>query len=369
VSRNTIRVRIKSEADLTRAVLETIKVAESIGFDASTGAMLRTAVSELVRNVLKYAGTGDVHIAERREGSKHGIQVTVDDTGPGIRDLEQAMADHFSTSGTLGLGLPGVRRMADEFEIDSAPGRGTKVVFTKWRTAAPSAFRATEPKHYTRFRRRSRSASSKESEPAESPAELDRAPLQIDWGSYGRPCVGERLSGDAAVVEDGGDVLFAAVVDVLGHGPQAHEVSARAEAFLRASWTRSPVDTLMRLHSELKGTRGAAAGIAVVDRQLGEVRYAGVGNTVARTFGSEEAGLHSVDGTLGQSIRSPKIQTIKLTSHGVLLLYTDGVRSSFKLDDYAQLLYESASHISKKVVERFSRSYDDATCLAVRFKR
>jgi anti-sigma regulatory factor (Ser/Thr protein kinase) len=315
--------------------LETVKVAESIGFDASTGAMLRTAVSELVRNVLKYAGTGDVHLIERQEGSKHGIRVTVNDTGPGIRDLEQAMADHFSTSGTLGLGLPGVRRMADEFEIDSAPGRGTKVVFTKWRTAAPSAFHATEPKHDARFRGRHRSTALKAS----------------------------------AVVEDGGDVLFAAVVDVLGHGPQAHEVSARADAFLRASWTRSPVDTLMRLHSELKGTRGAAAGIAVVDRQLGEVRYAGVGNTVARTFGSEEVGLHSVDGTLGLAVRSPKVQTIKLTSRGVLLLYTDGVRSSFKLDDYAQLLYESASHISKKVVERFSRSYDDATCLAVRFKR
>jgi hypothetical protein len=68
-------------------------------------------------------------------------------------------------------------------------------------------------------------------------------------------------------------------------------------------------------------------------------------------------------------MRTPRIQTLKLTSRGVLLLYTDGVRSSFKLDDYAQLLYESASHISKKVVERFRRSYDDATCLAVRFKR
>ncbi len=369
MSRNTIRVRIKSEADLTQAVLETVKVAGSIGFDASTGAMVRTAVSELVRNVLKYAGTGDVHLVERREGSKHGIRVTVNDTGPGIRDLEQAMADHFSTSGTLGLGLPGVRRMADEFEIDSAPGRGTKVVFTKWRTAAPSAFRATKPKDHARFRDRHRSTALKASEPEKRAAETGRAPLQIDCGSYGRSCVGERVSGDAVVVEDGGEVIFVAVVDALGHGPQAHEVSARAEAFLRASWTRSPVDTLIRLHSELKGTRGAAAGVAVVDRQLGEVRYAGVGNTVARTFGQGEVRLHSVDGTLGQYLRSPKLQSVKLTSRGVLLLYTDGVRSSFELDDYAQLLYESASHISKKVVERFGRSYDDATCVAVRFKR
>lgn len=259
--------------------------------------------------------------------------------------------------------------MADEFEIDSAPGRGTKVVFTKWRPTASSAPRATAPKRYVRSPSRGRSVSMQKPEPAEDAPETDGRSLQIDWGSYGRPCVGERVSGDAAVVEDGGDVIFVAVVDVLGHGPQAHEVSLRAEAFLRGSWTRSPVDTLMRLHQELEGTRGAAAGIAVVDRQASEVRYAGVGNTVARTFGSEERGLHSVDGTLGQSVRSPQSQTIRLSNRGVLLLYTDGVRSSFKLDDYAQLLYESASHISRKVVERFGRSYDDATCVAVRFKR
>jgi hypothetical protein len=94
-----------------------------------------------------------------------------------------------------------------------------------------------------------------------------------------------------------------------------------------------------------------------------------VGNTVIRRLGSRETRLPSVDGTLGQSVGTLVKQMMRLGRGDVLLLHTDGVRSSFKLDEYPQMQYESSATIARNVVERFGRSYDDATCIAVRYRR
>lgn len=118
--------------DVTRAALQVRRCATAAGFDATRVALLATAVSELGSNVLKYAGRGEVVIAVAA-GPRAGITVRVTDHGPGIADLDAALRDHHSTGGTLGLGLPGVRRMMDEFDIRSAPGQGTTVTVTKWK--------------------------------------------------------------------------------------------------------------------------------------------------------------------------------------------------------------------------------------------
>jgi serine/threonine-protein kinase RsbT len=94
--------------------------------------MIATAVSELARNIIKYADKGEVIIGRVEKGYKSGIEIVVSDKGPGIADIEAAVTDHFSTSGTLGLGLPGVKRMVDEFEIQSEVGLGTTVLIRKW---------------------------------------------------------------------------------------------------------------------------------------------------------------------------------------------------------------------------------------------
>jgi serine/threonine-protein kinase RsbT len=94
--------------------------------------MIATAVSELVRNILKYAGSGEVRLRRVQRASGGGIEILVSDHGPGIADLDAAMSDHFSTSGTLGLGLPGVKRLMDDFSMESAPGKGTRVKACKW---------------------------------------------------------------------------------------------------------------------------------------------------------------------------------------------------------------------------------------------
>jgi serine/threonine-protein kinase RsbT len=126
------RLPIADEVELTHAVAHVGHLAGKIGFDGVDAAKLMTAMSELARNVLKYAGTGTVRIAPVEQPGRRGIEIVVEDNGPGMASVSQALQDHFSTSGTLGLGLPGVRRMMDDFEVVSAPGRGTTVTIRKW---------------------------------------------------------------------------------------------------------------------------------------------------------------------------------------------------------------------------------------------
>jgi len=127
-----LRIPIRQEHDASRAVLEVTAYARSAGFAETPSCMIATAVSELVRNVLKYADRGELRLRRIEGYSGRGVEIEVEDRGPGIADIDQALADHFSSSGTLGMGLPGVQRLMDEFEIDSTPGQGTRVRAVKW---------------------------------------------------------------------------------------------------------------------------------------------------------------------------------------------------------------------------------------------
>lgn len=129
---NEARVVITSDEDVIAARQKARQLAAELGFPSGDLAIIATAVSELVRNIVRYANQGEILVREINEGVKRGIEVVARDEGPGIRDVGQAMQDGFSTSGGLGLGLPGVRRLMDEFEIDSVVGRGTTVVVKKW---------------------------------------------------------------------------------------------------------------------------------------------------------------------------------------------------------------------------------------------
>jgi serine/threonine-protein kinase RsbT len=128
-----LRHAIRNEMDVRRAVLESTLYSKEAGFDETLSRMIATAVSELVRNILKYAGSGQFQLRRIEKPGGRGIEIEVSDNGPGITDIDAAMSDHFSSGGTLGLGLPGVKRMMDEFSVESTPGKGTRVTARKWR--------------------------------------------------------------------------------------------------------------------------------------------------------------------------------------------------------------------------------------------
>jgi serine/threonine-protein kinase RsbT len=130
-SQNKVVV-IKSDLDIAAARTAARGMARSIGFGAVDLARIATAVSELARNALLYAGGGQVMFQEIARDGRRGIGIEISDEGPGIANPEQALQEGFSTSGAMGMGLPGARRLMDEFQITSIAGKGTTITCVKW---------------------------------------------------------------------------------------------------------------------------------------------------------------------------------------------------------------------------------------------
>ena len=123
---------IQSDLDIVTARSTVRDVAKKQGFIPIDQARLATAVSELARNVFLYAKTGELSIVPIEQEGRKGIEIICEDHGPGIDDIELAMQDEYSTSGGKGMGLPGARRLMEEFDIQSQPGVGTRIVCRKW---------------------------------------------------------------------------------------------------------------------------------------------------------------------------------------------------------------------------------------------
>ena len=128
----TQKMRIKESADTTQVTIAAGRIAKQAGLSASSQSAISIAVSEIAMNIIKYAEWGFASFDVIEKKGKKGIEVIISDHGPGIEDIELAMQDHISSSGTLGLGLPGTKRLVDEFELASEVGKGTKVRLLKW---------------------------------------------------------------------------------------------------------------------------------------------------------------------------------------------------------------------------------------------
>jgi serine/threonine-protein kinase RsbT len=128
-----VRVPINADADLVTARAEGRAMAERLGFPRPDPTLIATAISEVARNIVVHVGRGEIVLRPFEEPNRYGLVVIANDDGPGIRDVEAAVRDDYSARGGLGLGLPGVRRLMDDFEIASGPDTGTTVTMRKWR--------------------------------------------------------------------------------------------------------------------------------------------------------------------------------------------------------------------------------------------
>jgi negative regulator of sigma-B (phosphoserine phosphatase) len=190
---------------------------------------------------------------------------------------------------------------------------------------------------------------------------------RLEHASLIRPCMGERVSGDAVVIRPLEQGLFVAIIDVLGHGPEANELTHLIDAFLEHHATSDVSGLLTRLHQRLKGTRGAAAGLCAIDSTTGNLDYVGIGNTCIRRFGESETRLVSQDGVLGQNMRTPLLQSLKLESGDVLVLYTDGVSDRFTAAEYPGVLRHAPKDVVRIILDRFGKDYDDSACIVIRY--
>ena len=128
------RVPIKQESDIVTARQQGRALAAQSGFSSIEQTFIATAISEVARNIIVYAGSGEIVLRTvQRNGGKPGIVIVARDQGPGIPDVALAMRNGYSTANSLGLGLPGAKRMMDEFEIVSEMGKGTTITMKKWK--------------------------------------------------------------------------------------------------------------------------------------------------------------------------------------------------------------------------------------------
>jgi len=127
-----IRVPITADSDMVPARARARALATQLGFSRTDATLIATAISEIARNIVVHVGRGEILLQPLYHDDRYGLLVVAQDSGPGISDIEAAL-DHGGSVKGLGLGLPGARRLMDEFEIASEPGKGTTVTMKKWR--------------------------------------------------------------------------------------------------------------------------------------------------------------------------------------------------------------------------------------------
>ncbi|AVV46929.1 ATP-binding protein/SpoIIE family protein phosphatase [Streptomyces sp. ID05-04B] len=232
------------------------------GLDGPRTADAALVATELATNLLKHARGGQllVEAVAAPGGPSEAllVQIVAVDHGPGISDVPAALGDGFSTAGSLGAGLGTCRRLSDDFDLHSVPGRGT-VALARIGGATVS------------FDRRGPAGASS----PHSPAAVRAGGINIPFG-------GGECSGDAWTCVRDGDGLTLMMADGLGHGPEAARASAAAVAEARRGAHLPPAELLRRLDGALRGTRGAAVGVARLDLRAGRLRFAGIGNIGAR---------------------------------------------------------------------------------------
>jgi serine/threonine-protein kinase RsbT len=126
------RVAIEREMDIVTARQKGRELAASLGFSSTDQTLIATAISEVARNIVVYAQRGEIVLALLEEHGRQGLMIVARDGGPGIQDLVLAMRDGYSTGHSLGMGLPGAKRLVDEFDLSSILGEGTTVTMKKW---------------------------------------------------------------------------------------------------------------------------------------------------------------------------------------------------------------------------------------------
>lgn len=333
-----VNVSITDASRIAEARRVSAAAGAAAGLSETAAGRLALVATEAATNVHRHAGRGEILIQPARNGSSPGVELLALDKGPGMRNIPQCLVDGYSTAGSSGTGLGAIRRLSDEFDIYSAPGKGTCIVVRVF--ARPTA-------------------TAQRQEPPASGLEV---------GGVSVPKPGEQVCGDGWTARACGRATLVLVVDGLGHGLLAADASEKAVAsFHEPDAPQDPVENLEWLSGSLRGTRGAAAAVARLEPVQRQVRFAGIGNIAAFVVSSDGTRqMISHSGIVGQQLRTVREFTYEWPRRALVVLYSDGLTSHCSLDPYPGLFDRDVSLIAAVLYRDFQRGRDDATVVVAR---
>lgn len=260
-------------------------LASRLEFPESRADELALAVTEAASNLHKHASQGSMLLRISRDHGKPGIEMVTIDAGPGFLDTEAALRDGHSTSGSLGIGLGAIRRLADFCDLFSMPGKGTALVARFWPTSHP-----------------------------------DTAP----YAGLVRAITGENECGDVFGAVEAKGQLTGVLCDGLGHGPLAASAAMEAVAAVLEDPAGEPAALIGRAHRRMAHTRGGA--VAVVQTAGQVVRFAGLGNITAVILANgTRRGMISVPGIAGHQARTIRQYEYTAPPGAAIILHSDGI--------------------------------------------
>lgn len=366
---SVLSFNLRLGTDLQIAITKILNVPMLADASEVDRSLICTIASELGTNILKYAGSGTIQIKRFNLPDFSDIEIKAIDEGPGIQNVDLAMVESFSSGGTLGLGLPGVKRIANKFSIDSDPGRGTTVMAVK-------RIRHTMANiNHNRFK-------SRYSDP--DTARIDRhtrehlndrmtapitANMQLDLGVRIRCCYGQSLSGDQVCISELKNGFLIAIIDVTGHGPAASALAIKLSQFIKANANEDLPQLMRQLHQEAEGTVGASVGLAYINTHTAQIDYLGVGNTSLVLLSDKNWRPISKNGVVGLRLSTPLVQTNPFSPDDILIMHTDGLSQSILSKELGTLRYKNSESIANMLVDLSGKKYDDATCMVAKWMK
>jgi anti-sigma regulatory factor (Ser/Thr protein kinase) len=322
-----VRVDDASAPGRARRIAGTL--ATELGFGETRVAEIELAVTEMGTNLVKHAREGALLVRSVRAVEQGAVEVVAVDRGPGMANVDEAMRDGRSSTGTLGVGLGAVSRLADTFAAWSETGAGTVLT--------------------ARFHHR-------RGVPDELPGELA--------AGITRPFDGEETCGDAYAVCAEDRRIRLMMCDGSGHGPLAASASRAAVRAFHDDRSGGPGDILARIHTAMRGTRGGAVAVADLDLDARTVRLAGLGNIAATVVADgRKRGMVSVPGIAGYQARTIRTYDYALPAGATVVMHSDGVTEKWTPENRDRLFRADPLVIATTLLRDAGVRRDDACVL------
>ena len=308
-------------------------MAEQIGFGSKESEEIVLVVTELATNLVKHANGGTLIMTPLNELERVGLEIQSLDAGPGIADVEQALADRFSTAGTRGTGLGAVNRLMDELDITSERGRSTRIICRKW------------VRQYD--------------------ASTGDCPLAVGVATRPRSIGSE--NGDAFVVKSWAESTLVGVLDGLGHGAFAHRAAQAGRQYVESHYDQ-PLEQIFRgVGRTCRATRGVVMALARFDWGKGMLVFASLGNIEVRVFPDSRPFRFTIRrGVIGLNAPEVVVSEHPWPSDHMLILHSDGLRTHWNWKDFPEMDHQPAAVLAQEFLRALAKEEDDATIIVVR---